>query len=62
MMEEFVRFVAQAVVAVVRQLLYLFFFGFVIIYILLTVFGFNFWTFALGHVIVFFLLWLKPQD
>jgi hypothetical protein len=60
MMEDFVRFVAQVIVAVIRRLIYLYFFGFIIIYTLLTVFGFNFWTFALGHVIVFILLWIKP--
>jgi hypothetical protein len=61
MMEEFCRFVAHVVVGVIRQLIYLYFFGFIIIYTLLVVFGFNFWTFVLGHVIVFILMWLKPM-
>jgi hypothetical protein len=56
-MEGFFRNVAQGFVATLRQIVYLYLFGFVINYVLFTLFGINIWTFVLAQVAIS-ILWV----
>jgi hypothetical protein len=51
-MEEFLKNVVQGFVATLRQIVYLYLYGFIINYALFTLFGFNLWTFVVAQVAI----------
>lgn len=59
-MEEFLRVVVQTFVAIARQAMSVYLIGLVIIYFMLLLFGFNFWTFVMAHVTYLVLFWMRP--
>ena len=59
-MEDFARLVARSCVAAVRHLFYLYFFGFIINYVMLRLFGLNLWTILLARLTIVLLWWIKP--
>ena len=56
-MEDFLRNVAQGFVGTLRQIVYLYLYGFIINYVLFTLFGFNIWTFGAAQVAIS-VLWI----
>ena len=59
-MDEFLRVVLQTFVAITRQAIYVYVVGLVIIYTMLRLFGFNFWTFVAAHITFIVLFWMMP--
>lgn len=59
-MDEFLRAVVQTFVAIARQAMSVYLIGLVIIYFMLLLFGFNFWTFCLAHLTYIVLFRLMP--
>ena len=59
-MEDFLRLVVRSCVASVRHLIYLYFFGIIINYVMLRLWGLNLWTIILAHLTIVGLWWIKP--
>jgi hypothetical protein len=61
-MEAFVRRVIQSLGACIRQLIYLYFFSAIIIWVMFRIFGINGWTWLMTYVVVIVLWWIKPVN